>query len=85
MFGELLVNGKDDVQQELHKKDHFVGTYSKRLNKVLVMSIHKTCFCGDKKKISSLRKHAYSNALKILSPRRGGSNEYPQFMFFEQK
>ena len=63
--------------------------------------------------VKTLRKHAYSNILKILQPekgdfpiknsdifhisaqnidcgyslppRRGGSNEYPQSMFFEQK
>ena len=68
-------------------------------------------FAGD---CIPLRKQAYSNILKILSPkkwtfsdknsdifhisaqnidcgysleppRRGGSNEYPEFMFFEQK
>ena len=39
---------------------------------------------------SSLRKHAYSNKLKILPPkkmkiyRRGSSNEYPQSMFLSE-
>ena len=35
--------------------------------------------------LKTLRKHTYSNILKILPPKNeGGSNEYPQSMFFSR-